>query len=67
MTREREFMLRQKQIRKLSKKPPVIGKFPITCKCGKYRGKRKQGKLCGRCQTKVTFKMEHKNEQNKEI
>jgi len=53
-------MLRQKQIRKLSKKPPVIGKFPITCKCGKYRGKRKQGKLCGKCQTRVTFKMEHK-------
>ena len=35
-------------------------KFPISCKCGKYHDKRNQGKLCKRCQTKVTFKMEHK-------
>ena len=35
-------------------------KFPISCKCGKYHNKVNQGRLCKRCQTKVTFKMEHK-------
>ena len=34
--------------------------FPITCKCGKHYGKKNQGKLCNRCKTRVTFKMEHK-------
>ena len=34
--------------------------FPITCKCGKHFGKNKQGEFCKRCQTRVTFKMEHK-------
>tara|TARA_R110000851_G_scaffold59704_5_gene138128 strand:+ start:239 stop:370 length:132 start_codon:yes stop_codon:yes gene_type:complete len=34
--------------------------FPITCKCGRKYGKKRQGELCKRCQTKVTFKMEHK-------
>ena len=42
-----------------------ILKHPITCKCGKYWGKRYTGKLCKRCKTKVTFKMEHKNEDNR--
>ena len=36
--------------------------MPITCKCGKHWGKGNQGKFCSRCKTKVTFKMEHKNE-----
>ena len=35
-------------------------KFPISCKCGKYYHKVNQGRLCKRCQTRVTFKMEHK-------
>ena len=39
---------------------PRFPNFPITCKCGKFYGKKKQGKLCNRCQTKVTFKMEYK-------
>jgi hypothetical protein len=34
--------------------------MPIACKCGRYWGKKKQGHICHRCKTKVTFKMEHK-------
>jgi len=33
---------------------------PITCKCGKYYGKRYQKKYCKRCKTNVTFKSMHK-------
>ena len=38
--------------------------MPIACKCGKYWGKKKQGKFCNRCKTITTFKMEHRNEDN---
>ena len=52
------FLLHRKLIKKYSKKSPITP-FPIACKCGKYYGKNKRGKLCGKCQTRVTFKMEH--------
>ena len=38
--------------------------MPITCKCGKYWGKKKQGKFCNRCKTEVIARGE-KNEDNR--